>query len=419
MQSMSSSLSEATGSSERMLLPLNLLAAFAGIPDPRRPHGRRFPLAAILALAVTALLANHLSVLAIAQWGKRQSPAVLTALGFPDDITPHQTTLQRLFRKLDPLPLAVALTAYFAPAPCSDPAARGSNGVAFDGKAQRGRLACADQPEYPVHMLSAVLHDLGIVLAQTPLDHTGEKAEAELIAAPTLVTRLDCAGRVVTGDALYCDRDLCTTIINADGDYLVIVKENQATLLRAIATLFASRADAALRAASLPTWDMREATAVDKGHGRLEVRHLVASTQLNGYLDWPGLAQVLLIERTWWERGKKQQAVRYGITSLPAAVADAGRLLTLVRGHWQIENGLHYAKDVTLGEDRSLIHKGNGPSIMAILRDTVVSVLHRAGWRTIAERLRFYSGNAPAALALLGIPLMENAYALPPGVGSG
>jgi len=317
--------------------------------------------------------------------------------------------LQRLFRKLDPLPLAVALTVCFAPTPPSDTPARGSKGVAFDGKAHRGRLACADQPEYPVHMLSAVLHDLGIVLAQLPLDHMGEKAEAELSAAPTLVARLDWAERVVTGGALYCDRDFCTTIIDAQGDYLVIVKENQATLLRAIAALFASRADAALAAASLPAWDMREATTVDKGHGRLEVRHLVASTELNDYLDWPALGQVMLIERTWWERGEKKQAVRYGITSLPPAVADAPRLLALVRGHWQIENGLHYIKDVTMGEDRSLIHKGQGPSIMAILRDTVVSVLHRAGWRTIAERLRFYSGNAHAALALLGFPVMENA----------
>jgi predicted transposase YbfD/YdcC len=409
MQSMSSSLSEATESSVCTLSPPALLAAFARVPDPRRPHGRRFPLTAILALAVTALLANHLSVLAIAQWGKRQSPAIIAALGFPDGVTPHQTTVQRLFRKLDPLPLTLALTTCFLPAPSSDPPARGSSGVAFDGKAQRGRLACADHPEYPVHMLSAVLHDLGIVLAQTPLDHTGEKAEAELTAAPTLVARLDWAERVVTGDALYCDRDLCTTIIDADGDYLVIVKENQATVLRAIAALFASRVDAALAAASLPPWDMREATTVDKGHGRLEVRHLVASTQLNDYLDWPGMAQVMVIERTWWERGEKKHAVRYGITSLPPTSADAPRLLALVRGHWQIENGLHYVKDVTLGEDRSLIHKGNGPSIMAILRDTVVSVLHRAGWRTIAERLRFYSGNPYAALALLGIPIIENA----------
>ncbi len=70
---------------------------------------------------------------------------------------------------------------------------------------------------------------------------------------------------------------------------------------------------------------------------------------------------------------------------------------------------MHYVKDVTLGEDRSLIHTGNGPSIMAILRDTVVSVLHRAGWRTIAERLRYYSGDVHAALALLDMHLTENA----------
>jgi predicted transposase YbfD/YdcC len=409
MQSMSPATPDAIGTPAPAYTPANLVAAFARVPDPRRPHGRRFPLAAILALAVAALLSNHLSILAIAQWGKRQSPAVLAALGFPAGVTPHQTTMQRLFRKLDPLPLACAFAACFAPprSPQSDP--QGSAGIAFDGKAQRGRLACADQPEYPVHMLSAVLHDLGIVLAQTPLDHTGEKAEAELTAAPALVARLDWTGGVLTGDALYCHADLCETVMDAGGDYLVIVKENQATLLHAIATLFASRADVALRAASLPSWDMREATTVDKGHGRREVRHLVASTELNDYLAWPGLAQVVMIERTWWERGQRHAAVRYGITSLPAEVASADRLLALVRGHWQIENGLHYVKDVTLAEDRSLIHKGNGPSNMAILRDAVVSLLHRAGWRTIAERLRFYSGNAHAALALLGIPIPENA----------
>ena len=409
MQSMSSSMSDAITPSLFVPSPANLVAVFGRVPDPRRPHGRRFPLAAMLALAVAALLSNHLSILAIAQWGKRQSPAVLAALGFPAGVTPHQTTLQRLFRKLDPLPLACALTDCFAPprSPERDP--QGSVGIAFDGKAQRGRLACADQPEYPVHMLSAVLHDCGIVLAQMPLDHTGEKAEAEQTAAPTLVARLDWTGGVLTGDALYCHADLCDTVIDAGGDYLLIVKENQPALLRAIATLFASRADVALRAASLPAWDMREVTSVDKGHARIEVRHLVASTALNDYLDWPGLGQVFMVERTWWERGTRKEAVRYGVTSLPTHVADARRLLALVRGHWQIENGLHYVKDVTLGEDRSLIHKGNGPSNMAILRDTVVTLLHRAGWRTIAERLRFYSGNPHAALAFLGIPFIENA----------
>jgi predicted transposase YbfD/YdcC len=258
-------------------------------------------------------------------------------------------------------------------------------------------------------MLSAVLHEQGIVLAHLPLDHTGEKAQAERTAAPTLIARLDWHGCVLTGDALYCDPDVCTAVRDAGGDYLVVVKGNQPTTLRATATLFATRADAALTAASLPPWDMRQATSVDKGHGRVEVRHLIASTELNDYLRWPHLAQVLRIERVWSAQGKRHAAVRYALTRLPSQVADAERLQTLVRGHWEIENGVHDVKDVTLGEDRSTIRTGHGPSVMAMLRDTVVSVLHRAGWRTIAERLRFYSGNVQAALALLGIPLTENA----------
>ena len=97
MQSLHSAGSDATAPIQPITLD-RLCEAFTALPDPRRPHGRRFPLAAMLALAIVALLSNHLSLLAIAQWGKQQSPAVLAALGFPVGVTPHQTTLQRLFR---------------------------------------------------------------------------------------------------------------------------------------------------------------------------------------------------------------------------------------------------------------------------------------------------------------------------------
>ena len=113
-------------------------------------------------------------------------------------------------------------------------------------------------------------------------------------------------------------------------------------------------------------------------------------------------------------RGTTKGAVRVGVTSLPPRGAAAGRLGTLTRGDWKIETGLHYVKEVTLGEDRSLVHTGHGPSIMAILRDTVVSMLHRAGWRTIAERLRYYGGPSKAVFPLLGITIAANQYALPP-----
>ncbi len=389
--------------------PRTLTDAFAAVCDPRSRQGRRFTVAALLTLAVAAMLANHLSPFAIAQWGAEQDAASKRAMGFPKGVTPHQSTLSRLFRRLDPAVLSAVLTDHGAAHASPDACVRGAAGIAIDGKAYRGALACTPTAGCPVHALTACTHAAGMVLAQEEITGHAGKAQAELTVAPRLIARLDWHGRVLTGDALFCQRSLCQQVGDAGGDYLVIVKENQPQLHRDIATLFASRADTALCAASLPPWDMREATTVDKGHGRREVRHLVASMALTDYLDWPGLAQVMMIERTWWERGEGKAAVRYGITSLPPAVAGADRLLALVRGHWQIENGLHYVKDVTLGEDRSLIHSGNGPSIMAILRDTVVSVLHRAGWRTIAERLRYYSGHPKEVFALIGIPLAENA----------
>jgi predicted transposase YbfD/YdcC len=408
MPSTHDSLSDATAAGAPVP-PWSLAATFAAVVDPRCRRGRRFTLAALLTLALAAMLANHLSPFAIAAWGAEQDAARKRAMGFAKGVTPHQSTFQRLFRRLDPAPLSAALADHSAAHASPDARMRGGEGVAIDGKAYRGALACAATAGCPIHVLTACTHDAGVVLAQEEIVSDAGKAEAELTAAPRLLARLDWRGRVLTGDALFCQRDLCQQVGDAGGDYLLIVKGNQPQMHRDIATLFASRADAALRAASLPVWDTRAATAVDKGHGRVEVRHLVASTALNDYLAWPGLAQVLMIERTWWERGKRHAAVRYGITSLPPTVADAERLLAVVRGHWQIENGLHYIKDVTLGEDRSLIHKGNGPSIMAILRDTAVSVLHRAGWRTIAARLRYYGGHPKEALALLGVPLTDNA----------
>ena len=275
--------------------------------------------------------------------------------------------------------------------------------MARDGKAQRGRLPFATAPGCPVHALAAYCHEHGVVLAQEPIDPAaapGDKAAAELTVAPALVGRLDWGGRVLTGDALFCQRALCRQVLAAGGDYLLLVKENQPTLHADLQLLFDPPADDP----GAPPRDRREARSVDNGHGRRdEVRHLVASTDLVGYSDWPGLAQVLRLERTWRERGQTKRALHYGITSLPPAAADARRLLALKRGHWSIENGLHRTKDLALGEDASLVHLGAGPTVMALLRDTAVSLLHRAGCRQVARQLRHFSRRPVAALPLLGL----------------
>jgi predicted transposase YbfD/YdcC len=387
--------------------PRSLLTAFAHIPDPRRARSVTYALPALLALAVAAILSNHLSVLAIAEWGARQSPDLLRTLGFADGRTPCQSTLQRLFSKLDGHALAAALGAHFAPPVIPLPAEDSAQGVAVDGKAQRGRLPF-QQGGCPVHALTAFCHEHGGVLAQEPIEpgQGTEKGEAELSVAPALLARVAWPGRVLTGDALFCQRQLCQQLLAAGGDYVLLVKENQPTLYDDIRLLF----DPPPSLASLPLLDQREARTVDRGHGRQDdVRHLVASTDLNGYVDWPGLAQVFRLTRTWREHGQSKQAVHYGITSLRPEAGPPQRLLALKRGHWSIENGLHRVKDVSLDEDQSLIHQGQGPTVMALLRDAAVSLLHRAGIRHISARLRYHSQHPAAAVALLVAPLPADA----------
>lgn len=399
-----------TSHSPLVVSTTSLYAAFEHVPDPRRRQGTRHPLPAVLTLAVAAILSNHLSVLAIAEWGAAQPDKLKRALGFAHARTPHQTTLQRIFRRLNPAALEQALTGFFDPSMPGEVLKRGTQGVAVDGKAQRGRLHGAAEPLHSVHAVSAFCHDIGVVLAQIAVD--SQQQEGELNGAPTLIQQIAWEGRVLTGDALFCQRNICAQVVEAGGDYLLVVKANQPRLQADIALLFAppTRDEVARQGGQAPTpIEERTVRRVNKGHGRLEVRQLRASTELADYVDWPYLAQVFELRRTWKQNGATKQAVQFGITSLPHDVADAERLLALKRGHWSIENQLHYVKDVTLREDHSLIRQGAGPHVMAALRNTAISLLRRAGYRTIASRLRYHSHHPEAALALLGIPIPENA----------
>lgn len=207
-----------------------------------------------------------------------------------------------------------------------------------------------------------------------------------------------------TGDALFCQRKLCQQVVEAGGDYLLLVKENQPRLHADLCLLFDPPTP------TLPLTDRREAETSDYEHGRYEDRrHLIASTDLTGYCDWPALAQGFRLQGTWWAAGRCHESIRYGITSLPLEVASAERLLVLRRGHWTIENRLHYVKDVVLGEDQNMIQCDAGPAILAIFRDTTVSLLRRAGYHAIAARLRHNSRHPQDTLPLLGLAVSQNA----------
>src|SRR5437764_3985554 len=164
--------------------------AFAQVTDPRRKQGQRFTLTSMLLLALAAILSNHVSELAIAQWGAGQSDEVKKALGFENGVTPHQTTIQRLFRKLSGEELEAAFRGIFGHLFEQNKEERGACAVAIDGKAQRGRLKFEEEESYPVHAVSLVAHETGIVLTQehverTDTQPTSESREPEAKSEPT------------------------------------------------------------------------------------------------------------------------------------------------------------------------------------------------------------------------------------------
>ena len=148
---------------------------------------------------------------------------------------------------------------------------------------------------------------------------------------------------------------------------------------------------------------MNTATTIDKGHGRRERRTLKATTALNGYLNWPGVAQVGQIESMVEQDGKVSHETRYFVTSVPCDLAGASRLLVWGRGHWSIENRSHYGRDVTLSEDESRIRKGSGPEIMAALRNAAISFLRTTGATNIAEAVRRNVSQVRTLFTKLGI----------------
>jgi predicted transposase YbfD/YdcC len=146
---------------------------------------------------------------------------------------------------------------------------------------------------------------------------------------------------------------------------------------------------------------------VDKGHGRRERRTLISTTILCGYADWPGLAQVFRLKRERTVKGRTTEEVEYGISSLTRDQSDARRLLDLTRGHWAIENKLHYVRDVTLGEDACRVRKGSAPQVLAGLRNVVIHLLKRINVENHAAAIRHLAAKPLKAIRLIR-PMTEN-----------
>ena len=147
--------------------------------------------------------------------------------------------------------------------------------------------------------------------------------------------------------------------------------------------------------------EQQTTTTVNKGHGRLEQRTLTSTTALNEYLDWPGVQQVFRLERRRTIKGKCTTEIAYGITSLTRTQANAATLLTLVRGHWSIENNLFGVRDTTFGEDACRVRTGHAPQNLAAIRNAAITLLNRINCPNIDATLRRHAARPHEAIALI------------------
>ena len=203
------------------------------------------------------------------------------------------------------------------------------------------------------------------------------KRTNEIRCAIPLLDAIDIEGKDITADALLTQRAIACYLVGRGAHYHFTVKGNQPTLLADIELFFNNRKKP----------DFTDHASAD--HGRIEVRSIWTTTELNGYLDFPHVGQAFVIERQTMEKksGKISREIAYGITSRRPEEAGPERLLMINRGHWAIES-CHYMLDWNYDEDRSRIRSGYGPENITRLRRFAIGVIKSKGVRSVAQKMR-------------------------------
>ena len=376
----------------------SLLEYLQQVPDPRDPRGVRHSLTSLLLAAVAAVLAGAQSLAAVGEWVADAPPQVLAALGIRHDPLarrfepPDEATIRRVLEAVDADTFGAAVGAWLAGRLAARDqwpghGHRERRALAVDGKSVRGtRHASGDGQA--VHLLAVADQQASVVLAQAAVDGKSN----EITAFAPLLELLDLTGAVITADAMHTQREHARFLVSdKKAHYILVVKKNQPSLYAQVKNLPWRHIPAGHRQRG-------------RGHGREEQRTLQAATVAAG-LAFPHAVQAIRLTRRIRpiSSTKKWQTVTiYAITSLTASQATAAQLAGWIRGHWQIE-AIHHIRDVTYGEDASQVRTGNGPQVMATLRNLAIAIFKLAGTTNIAAACRSHARDATRVLAALGL----------------
>jgi predicted transposase YbfD/YdcC len=326
--------------------PRGLLRAFEELEDPRMDRTKDHKLSDILAIAICASICGVDDWTKMEFFGNCKQKWFRTFLELPNGIPSHDT-FRRVFLLLDP----DAFEACFMQWVDGLVEASGGRLIAVDGKSLRGSLDRANA-KTAIHMVSAWCDANQMVLGQVATDDKSN----EITAIPRLLKLIDISNAVVTIDAMGCQKDIAETIVEEGGDYVLQLKGNQGGLHAETVELF----DQCLREDCLGI-EWTTATTVNKGHGRIERRTIWATEEIDWFAEadkWSKLRSLIrvLCERT--VDGETSREYHYYISSLPAG--DPEKLLGYIRGHWSVENRLHWSLDISFGDDERRTRTGNG-----------------------------------------------------------
>jgi predicted transposase YbfD/YdcC len=357
---------------------------FAALEEHRVERTRRHSLMKIVFIAVCAMLSGANDFVGIEKFGKNKKAWLAKFIDLSGGIPSHDT-FGRVIQAFKPDQFIQCFLSWVDAFVDTE----AERHLSIDGKTARASLDRASGQK-PQHIVNAWAREAGLVLGQVAVD---EKSN-EITAIPKLLAMLELSGAIVTIDAMGCQKEVATKIREGGGDYVLAVKGNQEHLEQDIVDHFQQLDEATEQGKSKRRVDAHETE--DGKHGRDEHRRCEAvpvPKDLRGRETWKDLRSICRVTRVYTDKGEEKSDVRYFISSLPA---DARRLSTAVRGHWSVENNLHWVLDMVFAEDRSRARTDHAQENLGLLRRWVLSVLKQdeamsgsiekkrlmAGWNT-------------------------------------
>ncbi|MCP3848609.1 MAG: ISAs1 family transposase [Gammaproteobacteria bacterium] len=345
------------------------MSSFSSLSDPRVKNRSDYPLETIIFITICAVVSGANTWKGIESFGKMKIRWIQKYVALPEDRAPCDDVYADIFSRIDNHKFGNCFINWISHISGLIP----EELVSIDGKTLRGSYDRHDG-KAAIHMVSAWSHKNQIVLGQYKTDAKSN----EITAIPALIKLLDLTGSIVTIDAMGCQKDIAEDIIDAGADYILALKQNQKALYEEVENTFKMTAP-------------QISEQKDKDHGRIETRKCSVINDLKWVdeaVKWKGLKSVIKIERAReiLSTGKKTTEISYYISSLKES---ADKINQLIRGHWEIENQLHWVLDVTFREDENRTRKGDADANFNVIRHTALNILKLDNTKTSLKQKRY------------------------------